>query len=74
MALLDKQQAKDILKTAKEKTADLIGDEGKELLTKVGKFVSDTGSKLWQWKIILLIGLDMMASLRTITTQTNISV
>ena len=46
MALLDKQQAKDILKTAKEKTADLIGDEGKELLTKAGKFVSDTGSKV----------------------------
>lgn len=46
MALLDKQQAKDILKTAKEKTADLMGDEGKELLTKAGKFVSDTGSKV----------------------------
>lgn len=46
MALLDKQFTKDFLKTAKDITSDLIGEEGVELLNKAGKIVSDTSSKV----------------------------
>lgn len=46
MAILDKQHAKDLLKTAKDKTSGLIGDDGKEFLAKAGKLVTDTGSKV----------------------------
>ena len=46
MALLDKQHTKDLLKAAKDKTPDFIGDEGKELLAKASKLVTDTSNKV----------------------------
>lgn len=46
MAILDKQHAKDMLKSAKEKTASFIQEDGKELFTKASKTIADASTKV----------------------------